>query len=69
MEISWLETVTPAKRILRFSKSRKAKIVWEFDEWELVGNGLACWEILDAEQSSMIRKKISGPEEVICSFE
>ena len=31
------------------------KIVWQFDEWELVGNGLACWEILDAKQTALLR--------------
>ncbi len=36
------------------------KVVWEFDEFELVGNGLACWEILSEEQSAMIRKKLSS---------
>ena len=35
------------------------KVVWEFDQFELVGNGLACWEILSEEQSAMIRKKLS----------
>jgi len=35
------------------------KVVWEFDEFELVGNGLACWEVLSEEQSAMIRKKLS----------
>ena len=36
------------------------KVVWEFDEFELVGNGLACWEILSEEQSAMIRQKLSS---------
>ncbi|QDT43697.1 Arylsulfotransferase (ASST) [Gimesia alba] len=31
-------------------------VVWEFDEFDLVGNGLACWEILDDEQSKLVRK-------------
>ena len=33
-------------------------VVWEFDEWDLVGNGLACWQILDAGQSSLVRKQL-----------
>lgn len=32
--------------------------VWQFDEWDLVGNGLACWQVLDAKQS-MVRKKLA----------
>jgi outer membrane protein assembly factor BamB len=43
-----------------FEITRDKKVVWEFDEWELVGNGLACWEILDAEQSAMVRKKLAA---------
>ena len=23
------------------------KVLWEFDEWDLVGNGLACWQVLN----------------------
>ena len=39
--------------------SRDKKIVWTFDEWDLVGNGLACWEILDEKQSAMVRRKLA----------
>ena len=35
------------------------KIVWEFDEYDLVGNGLACWQILEDHQLSLVRKKLS----------
>lgn len=36
------------------------KIVWQFDEWDLVGNGLACWQVLDAKQSAMVREQLAG---------
>jgi len=42
-----------------FEVNRKKKIVWEFDEWDLVGNGLACWQVLNDEQSALVRKKLS----------
>ncbi|MFT4546276.1 MAG: hypothetical protein ACI8XO_002653 [Verrucomicrobiales bacterium] len=42
-----------------FEITKDKKVVWEFDEWELVGNGLACWQVLDAEQSKMVRKKLA----------
>ena len=42
-----------------FEVNRKKKIVWEFDEWELVGNGLACWQVLNDAQSALVRKKLS----------
>lgn len=35
-------------------------VVWEFDEFDLVGNGLACWEILDDAKSKLVRQKLSG---------
>jgi outer membrane protein assembly factor BamB len=35
------------------------KVVWQFDEYELVGNGLACWQILDDEQSALVRRKLA----------
>jgi outer membrane protein assembly factor BamB len=43
-----------------FEITRDKKIVWEFDEFELVGNGLACWQVLEGEQAAMVRKKIDG---------
>ncbi len=43
-----------------FEITKDKKVVWEFDEWDLVGNGLACWQILDAEQSAMVRKQLAA---------
>jgi hypothetical protein len=43
-----------------FEITKDKKVVWEFDEWELVGNGLACWQVLDAKQSAMVREKLAG---------
>lgn len=43
-----------------FEITKNKKVVWEFDEWDLVGNGLACWQILDAKQSKMVRKKLAA---------
>jgi len=42
-----------------FEIDRDKKIVWEFDEYDLVGNGLACWQILNDHQSAQILKKLS----------
>jgi outer membrane protein assembly factor BamB len=38
---------------------RNKNIVWEFDEYDLVGNGLACWQILNDGQSALVRKKLA----------
>ena len=35
------------------------KIVWEFDNFELVGNGLACWETLEGEKAALVRSKLA----------
>lgn len=42
-----------------FEITRDKRIVWTFDEWKLVGNGLACWQILSDEQSRLIRNKLA----------
>ena len=42
-----------------FEIAHDKKVVWEFDEWDLVGNGLACWQVLNDEQSALVRKKLS----------
>lgn len=38
-------------------------VVWEFDEFPLVGNGLACWEVLDDSQSELVRKQLNRLQE------
>jgi outer membrane protein assembly factor BamB len=43
-----------------FEIDRDKKIVWEFDEYDLVGNGLACWQILEGDQSALVRKKLAA---------
>ncbi len=43
-----------------FEITRDKKVVWQFDEWDLVGNGLACWQILEGEEASMVRKKLAA---------
>ena len=46
-----------------FEIDRDKKIAWAFDEYELVGNGLACWQVLDDEQSAMVRNRLAALEE------
>ena len=40
--------------------TRDKKIVWEFNQYELVGNGLACRHVLEDEQAAMVRKKLKA---------
>ena len=42
-----------------FEITRDKKVVWEFDEWELVGNGLAVWQILNDKQSKHLRRQLA----------
>lgn len=42
-----------------FEITKDKKIVWEFDEWELVGNGLACWQIIEGEEATVLRKRLA----------
>ena len=41
-----------------FEIDRQMKVGWKFDQYELVGNGLACWQVLNDEQSKLARKLI-----------
>ena len=43
-----------------FEITRDQKVVWEFDEWDLVGNGLACWEIIEPAQAKVVRQKLAA---------
>jgi hypothetical protein len=43
-----------------FEITREKKIVWEFNEYELVGNGLACWQVIEGDQAAMISKKLKA---------
>lgn len=43
-----------------FEITKDKNVVWEFDEWDLVGNGLACWQILDSEQSAVVRQQLAA---------
>lgn len=46
-----------------FEITRDKKIVWQFDQYDLVGNGLACWQILEGDQAALVRKKLSELKE------
>jgi hypothetical protein len=42
-----------------FEISREKKVVWEFNEFELVGNGLACWQVLDGKDAVRLREQLA----------
>ena len=41
-----------------FEITKDKKVVWEYNEFDLVGNGLACWQVLNKDQSKLIREKL-----------
>ena len=41
-----------------FEITKDKKVVWEYNEFDLVGNGLACWQVLNDNQSKLIRQKL-----------
>jgi outer membrane protein assembly factor BamB len=43
-----------------FELDKDRKVVWEFNQFELVGNGMACFDYLDAEQAAKVRKLIAA---------
>ena len=43
-----------------FELDNDRKVVWEYNEYELVGNGLACWDYLDAKQAAPVRKHVAA---------
>ncbi len=43
-----------------FEITREKKVVWEYNEFELVGNGLACWQVLDGKAATRLRKQIAA---------
>ena len=41
-----------------FEINKDKKVVWQFNEYELVGNGLACWQVLNDAQSKLVREEL-----------
>jgi hypothetical protein len=39
-----------------FEITRAKKVVWQFNRYDIFGNGLACSQILNDEQSALVRK-------------
>ena len=42
-----------------FEINRAKKVNWEFDEWELVGDGLAVWQVFDGRQAKRLRNQLA----------
>jgi outer membrane protein assembly factor BamB len=43
-----------------FEITRDKKVVWQFNQYEVFGNGLACSQVLSDQQSALVRKLIAG---------
>jgi hypothetical protein len=42
-----------------FEITRDKKVVWQFNRYDLFGNGLACSQVLDDDQSALLRKRLA----------
>jgi outer membrane protein assembly factor BamB len=43
-----------------FEITRDRKVVWQFNRYDVFGNGLACSQVLDDEQSARVRKRLKA---------
>ena len=43
-----------------FEITKDKKVVWQFDNFDLVGNGLACWEVIEGERAKDLRAKLKA---------
>ena len=43
-----------------FEITKDKKLVWQFDNFPLVGNGLACWQVIEGDRARKLRKKITA---------
>ena len=43
-----------------FEITKDKKVVWEFNEYDLVGNGLACWQVIEGQQAKDLRNKLKA---------
>jgi hypothetical protein len=43
-----------------FEITRDKKVVWQFNRYDTFGNGLACSQVLNDEQSALVRKLLAG---------
>ena len=43
-----------------FELDKNRKVVWEFNQYDLVGNGMACWDHISADQAKSVRKSVAA---------
>ena len=45
-----------------FELDKNRKLVWQFNEFELVGNGMACFDYIPSAQAAKLRKRVAALE-------
>ena len=50
-----------AKSPQLFEITRDKKVVWQFNQFETFGNGLACSQVLNDDQSKLVRGLLASP--------
>ena len=58
--LSWVTAMPVRITPQIFEITRDKKVVWEFNEFELVGNGLACWQVLDGKKAKALRSQLAA---------
>lgn len=43
-----------------FEINKDKKVVWEFNQYDLVGNGLACWQVIEGNRANELRNQIKA---------
>ena len=43
-----------------FELDKDRKVTWEYNEFELVGNGMACWDYLNKTQAAKVRRSVAA---------
>jgi len=45
-----------------FELDKERNVVWQFNRFDLVGNGMACFDYIDGEQAKEVRKIVASLE-------
>jgi hypothetical protein len=43
-----------------FEITKDKEVVWEFDQYGLVGNGLACWQVIEGDRAALLRNQLKA---------
>ena len=50
---------SPSNHVISIQGTPDKKVSWEFDEWELVGDGLAVWQVFEGRQANRLKRQLA----------